>query len=137
MSAPSFASGRSRTTPGVSRHPLIRQHGSALSTSFLANSDFVLPGCFGRLVAYFDSNLHVWVAARGEASDLRKAAALLEGVLQSAPWLDDIPQEAEYVEKIRFARGVGANDKDSIIQPNISDREVSPVLDFEAGELHC
>lgn len=78
----------------------------------------------------------VRILPRCEAPQLGNASAVIHCFLQAASGFRYISQEAEGVEEIRLARGIGPGKKNPFPKTNVHGSEISPIFQDDVGDNH-
>ncbi len=96
-----------------------------------AKREVVRPGIAMPRIAIRNLDFDYGTRTSTGISNLRYTAALADCILQPSARSRNVPQEPEYIEKVRLARGVWPHEKHALLQFYISYFEISPV-----GESH-
>jgi len=129
-----FGIGSAQQQPSVAQDFFLGHQRPPMAARFLTERKVIHPfrRCALCLIREFDLNDDIRMTARCQASDLGQSASVLHSVLQTA-MLHNIPKEAEDIQEVRLAAGIGTNQKGAICQRDVAEAKIPPILQFESS----
>jgi len=105
------------------------------SVVILAETELILPGAWHFLRSDRDMNRDIGISAGGQAPQLGHTTPMdLNAPHETTTFGGNVMQKPKYIQKIRFSRGVWADEEDTALKVNLHMGKILPVFQTDMGE---